>query len=408
MKYLRKFDSVSDMETALANSTIGVIGLAYESGSAVIKNKPTPPDPTIPFYINVRGSVTLTATSGLQMSTDCENWTDTVAGELPTGKTYFRVSTDQESPLKPNWTEDNNSGYDIGGNINSLVKVNFEEDTNCYSFYSFFEWKEKLKSAGNLLLPATTLTDYCYASMFQGCTSLTTAPELPATTMTDNCYSYMFQGCTSLTAAPVLPATTLAQGCYSSMFSGCTSLTTAPVLPATTLANECYYNMFKGCTSLTTAPELPATTLAESCYTKMFEGCTSLTTAPELPATTLTDTCYVSMFKDCTSLTTAPALPATTLAGGCYAEMFSGCTSLTTAPELPATTLADECYCYMFCICNKLNYIKCLATDISASECTVDWLYNVSSTGTFVKNPSMSSWSTGTSGIPEGWTVQNA
>jgi hypothetical protein len=43
MKYLRKFDSVEAMNTVLANSTIGVIGLAYESGSAVIKKKPTPP-----------------------------------------------------------------------------------------------------------------------------------------------------------------------------------------------------------------------------------------------------------------------------------------------------------------------------------------------------------------------------
>ena len=27
------------------------------------------------------------------------------------------------------------------------------------------------------------------------------------------------------------------------------------------------------------------------------------------------------------------------------------------------------------------------------------------STGTFVKNPNMASWTTGTSGIPTGWTV---
>ena len=60
----------------------------------------------------------------------------------------------------------------------------------------------------------------------------------------------MFQGCTSLTTAPSLPATTLANYCYSNMFSGCTSLTTAPSLPATTLANGCYSNMFKGCAKL--------------------------------------------------------------------------------------------------------------------------------------------------------------
>ncbi|MDY5646157.1 MAG: hypothetical protein SPF22_04020 [Candidatus Onthovivens sp.] len=235
---------------------------------------------------------------------------------------------------------------------------------------------------GRYYLPVTTLASYCYNSMFYGCTSLTTAPELPATTLATYCYQYMFNGCTSLTAAPKLPATTLTTQCYSYMFAGCTKLTTAPALPATTLAETCYNSMFKGCTSLTTAPALPATTLAQSCYNSMFYGCTSLTTAPELPATTLADRCYNSM--------------------------FDGCTSLTTAPELPATTLANYCYSSMFSRCTNLNYIKCLATDISASNCTSNWVYGVASTGTFVKASSMTSWRTGNSGIPTGWTVQNA
>jgi hypothetical protein len=88
--------------------------------------------------------------------------------------------------------------------------------------------------------------------------------------------------------------------------------------------------------------------------------------------------------------------------------MFSGCKSLTTAPELPATTLADACYSCMFINCSKLNYIKMLATDISASNCLTNWVSGVASTGTFVKNPAMTSLPTGDAGIPEGWTVQNA
>ena len=95
-----------------------------------------------------------------------------------------------------------------------------------------------------------TLANYCYYSMFSGCTSLTQAPDLPATTLASNCYRSMFQSCTALIKAPALPATTLANYCYYSMFSGCTSLTQAPDLPTTTLANYCYYSMFSGCTSL--------------------------------------------------------------------------------------------------------------------------------------------------------------
>ena len=199
---------------------------------------------------------------------------------------------------------------------------------------------------------------------------------------------------------------------FTGLFRECANLVSAEnlILPATTLANDCYYNMFSNCISLTTAPKLPATTLADSCYLQMFYDCTSLTTAPELPATTLADRCYSNMFMDCTSLITVPSnlLPATTLARNCYLSMFNGCTSLTTAPELPATTLVDGCYQYMLYNCTRLNYIKCLATDISATNCTRNWVSGVASTGTFVKASSMTSWSTSPDGIPSGWTVQDA
>ncbi len=225
------------------------------------------------------------------------------------------------------------------------------------------------------------------------------------------CGQKMFYNCTSLITAPELPATSLANSCYQSMFYGCTSLVTTPALPATTLAEYCYYYMFYSCTSLTTAPELPATTIAKQCYQRMFYGCTSLTTAPKiLPATTLAYAynCYDSMFYNCTSLIHAPELPATTLADYCYRSMFYNCTSLITAPELPATSLANSCYQSMFSGCSNLNYIKCLATYISVSNCTKNWVNGVSSSGTFVKRPNMNKWTTGIDGIPSGWTVEDA
>ncbi len=274
----------------------------------------------------------------------------------------------------------------------------------CY--YDMFMNCTSLTTAPDL--PATTLAGNCYNQMFNGCTGLTTAPELPATTLADNCYNGMFYGCTGLTTAPELPATTLASYCYISMFNGCTGLTTAPELPATTLANSCYNNMFSGCTALTTAPELPATTLAGNCYQQMFLNCTGLTTAPELPVTTLASYCYTSMFNGCTGLTTAPELPATTLAAYCYVGMFQNCTSLTTAPELPATTLANSCYNYMFRGCSNLNYIKAMFTTTPASLYTNSWVDGVASSGTFVKN-SAATWSvTGVHGIPSNWTVETA
>ena len=167
----------------------------------------------------------------------------------------------------------------------------------------------------------------------------------------------------------------------------------------------CFFSLFYENKYLTDANELifSKTSLASHCYQNMFYGCTSLTTAPELPATTLAYNCYEFMFQNCTSLTTAPALPATTLASSCYYNMFYGCNSLTTAPELPAKTLAEGCYYNLFDNCTSLNNVTVYADDISASNCTTDWLNNVASTGTF-RNLGSVIYPTGASGIPSGWT----
>ena len=302
--------------------------------------------------------------------------------------------------------------FKVYGNIMSLCYGdNFVNQTTLswtYTFYYLFRSCTKLVDISNLILPATTLTNYCYSRMFYGCSSLTTAPELPSTTLASYCYSRMFYGCSSLTTAPELLATTLASYCYEYMFYGCSSLTTPPEPPATTLASYCYQYMFQNCTSLTTAPVLSAEVLAPYCYRSMFQNCTSLTTAPELSATTLTDSCYLYMFYGCTSLTTAPELPATTLATQCYMYMFYCCSSLTTAPVLKATTLVSLCYYQMFYGCTSLNYVKALfTTDIStATSYTYNWLYNVAAIGTFIKGQG-ASWSrTDASGIPSGWTVK--
>ena len=224
------------------------------------------------------------------------------------------------------------------------------------------------------------------------------------TTLAKSCYASMFRGCTGLTSAPELPATTLANYCYRAMFYGCTGLTSAPELPATTLADSCYRSMFCGCTGLTSAPKLPATTIVPGCYSYMFQGCTGLTSAPELPATTLADDCYSYMFYGCTGLTSAPKLPATTIVPRCYSYMFYGCTGLTSAPELPATTLADDCYRAMFQGCTNLSLIKVHFTAWGSQ--TGSWVSGISPTGTFYK-PTALPEEYEVSKIPTGWIVVN-
>ena len=149
--------------------------------------------------------------------------------------------------------------------------------------YSCFRMTGKVAASGSVMslidgvgISTEVPGNFCFYKLFQGCTSLTQAPELPAMTLADYCYSSMFYGCTSLTEAPELPAMTLEGSCYVGMFYGCTSLTQAPELPVMTLEGLCYEYMFSGCTSLTQAPELPATKLDAGCYRNMFSGCASL------------------------------------------------------------------------------------------------------------------------------------
>ena len=242
---------------------------------------------------------------------------------------------------KRNWTEytwSGNTGATITlTNVGDRVWWRGDNNTLAYNYDNYHQFTISLttKASGNIMslldkkCNKNTVPEYCFSSLFNGCTSLTTAPELPATTLAESSYYNMFSG-SGIVVAPELPATTLAGACYRSMFNGCTSLTTAPELPATTLVNWCYVDMFKDCTSLTTAPELPATTIGESSYKSMFNGCTSLTTAPKIYAKSGDSNSCNSMFYNCTSLieATVPNLNLNISNVNTVFQMFYGCTSL--------------------------------------------------------------------------------
>ena len=125
-----------------------------------------------------------------------------------------------------------------------------------------------------------------------------------------------------------------------------------------------------------------------------------------LPATTLVERCYDGMFWECSNLKILPELPATTLANYCYWGTFRG-TAVEESPILSAETLVEGCYNHLFMECPNLKKVTCLATDISANECLTDWITEVGEDGTFVKAPSMTSWPSGASGIPNGWNVED-
>lgn len=334
-----------------------------------------------------------------------------------------------------------------------------------FVFRTLFRYSN-IVAADRLILPAMTLSASCYRTMFAECPELITPPEeLPAMVMKEACYSLMFRLCTSLRKAPKLPATTLAKQCYQQMFQRCESLVEPPtILPATEVEYGCYATMFSGCTSLTIAPELPATTLqsgATGCYSCMFSDCKNLETAPYLPATGhIPENGYRWMFDGCTSLKNVqPVLPFTSVARCSCQFMFSNCQSLETAPEvnITATTgnyglgyMFADCinlknvqktlpvveninlntYYYMFAVCtslekapilpiedvgtanpyycmfqgsSKLKWVACYRK--SGSDSATNWLNGVSPTGTIWVYRD-TTYPSGISGIPNGWTVK--
>lgn len=262
-----------------------------------------------------------------------------------------------------------------------LYGTDFQQASNRYSYFII---EGNIKISGDLVALRNGLSEpkgYDFMNLFQWCKGITDASQLNMPSkVKDYGLQQLFQGCSSLKYPPKMPKKMVGfYGCYA-MFSNCTSLLEAPELPATSVDSDAYGYMFLKCTSLTQAPNLPAISLSSECYKGMFHSCTSLVKAMDiLPATRITSS-------------------------NAYNYMFYGCTSLEVAPVLPAKEIYSNCYAGMFYECSKLNYVKALFT--SNIGCCEDWLYGVSSSGTFVKN-AKATWNVvGASGVPEGWTIQ--
>ena len=203
------------------------------------------------------------------------------------------------------------------GNNSGMGNCNFLATRDCYLYGNIMS----LITSTDFSTCTTLTEDGAFNGLFMDNIHIVSHPTLelllPATTLTAYCYSNMFNS-TSLTSPPKLRATTLAKNCYNSMFSN-SHLAEVPELPATSLEEYCYANMFSHCKSLTIVPVnlLPATELAGHCYDSMFDQCSNLTAAPVLPAQTLPEFCYFSMFLDCSKLSSVTCLATDISASGC-------------------------------------------------------------------------------------------
>jgi hypothetical protein len=283
--------------------------------------------------------------------------------------------------------------------------------------------------------------------MFASCTNLEKAPSiLPAMKLADSSYAVMFTNCPKLEKAPILPAETLVNACYNSMFSGGTNLNEiwcyatnqnnntaytpnwvagvsptgvfhkymggktfwtrgVSTIPSTwsVADNDNYFRieaeeassikfsklgLYYSVDSGETWGSLPANTAIElaageevwlngvktpdsseprgignfSASTGVFKvkgDAMSLLYGDNIDYQTDSKSyAFQLLFKDCTGLTDASdlILTAATLSSTDFYAMFSGCTSLVLPPkELPAKVISTYGYSHMFMGCTSLT-----------------------------------------------------
>ena len=191
-------------------------------------------EPPLYFENLSEGAMSISfSTNDVEYSTNGKTWqTLTAGGTTPSvgngEKIYFRASGLTPTSSSGIGAFSSNAECKVGGNAMSMIYgaayANKVVISEAYAFNRLFLNMTKLKDASGLILPATTLSSYCYNAMFRGCSSLESAPKLPATTLSPYCYNGMFLGCSSLVDAPELPATNLVSYCYNAMFLDCTKL----------------------------------------------------------------------------------------------------------------------------------------------------------------------------------------
>lgn len=157
---------------------------------------------------------------------------------------------------------------------------------------------------------------------------------------------------------------------------------------------------------------LPALTLYESSYNGMFRGATNLVYGPKiLPALDIPHDGYSSMFEGCTSLVEAPEILATTVSGNtaltrmfCMNRNSKVTAAMTKGPVLRITNPLSYTNVYQQLFCGNGNLTEVTILVQAANLTFSNWL-NCTNTGGVIKTLSGTTFSSGVSGLPSGWTT---
>lgn len=169
---------------------------------------------TVPLCLINNGSssttITLSASGSPswtgQYSTDNSTWTSYTLGTGITvpifGKVYFRGTLSSASTGNYIYfASTSGSNISVAGNIMSLCSGSGFADVATIpsgaAFYRLFalgNMPTTLTDISHFRLPATGLTEGCYAQLLNGCSLVTTTPKLPAAALLNTVYSSAFRG----------------------------------------------------------------------------------------------------------------------------------------------------------------------------------------------------------------------
>lgn len=229
-RFIKSFNNDAAIQAAVDDKSLGHPYVALNESAGTIDWDSKEIDP-VKEYLTIKALESgnfYVRKSGIGYSVNGGAW------ETTTGETA--LSLNQGDAVRFKGTAGGNSlfsgntlAFNAYGNVESLeYGDDFKEVTsvkNVSGFTSCFYGCTGLIDASNLILPATSLTSWCYGKMFYGCTSITKSPTtLPGSVLSGRVYNYMFGNCTSLSNSPDILAKTAVSYCANDMFDGCTSL----------------------------------------------------------------------------------------------------------------------------------------------------------------------------------------
>ena len=220
----------------------------------------------------------------------------------------------------------------IPSQLESITIVEFDESfANCTTLISTAGWFAGLTNLTSIISIGNLKTDNVtnMASMFSGCSSLTSLDLRTFNTANVTGMSDIFYGCTSLTSLDVSHFNTGSVTDMSFMFRGCSGLTSLDLSGFNTANVTNMASMFRGCSGLTSLDVSRFNTANVTYMGDMFAGCTSLTILDVSQFNTENVTSMSSMFYGCSGLTSLDVSNFNTEKVWDMSSMFDGCSSLT-------------------------------------------------------------------------------